>query len=443
MRDRNLRCSRRKFLASAAALTLTGDMTPANKTPAPPSVSRETQAKPRQTGRVPIAVIATVYRPLSDAYHLMGRFLHGYGRNGQHHVPKQYVASLYVDQTPDNDLSREISLQHDIRLTRTIAEALTLDTDGLAVDGVLLIGEHGNYPRNDRGQILYPRFEMSEQITSVFRKSGKSVPVFHHKHLSHNWNKAKQMVDWSTELNYPLMAGSYLPVTWRRPELELPLNAPIKEAVVAGYGPLEVYGFYALEALQTMLERRTGGESGVKAITCLTGKEVWKAGDAGLWSWGLLEAALARSETVNIGDIRKNVGSLAIPGMPATPPAAVLVDYCDGTRGTVLQLNGHVQDFCIALQLEDQARPASCLFQVPPLPGARAFDCLAAQIEKMFETGKSPYPLQRALLTTGMLESVMESHHRRGLRVETPNLEIAYQVSPETSFVRGPLTPST
>ena len=67
-----------------------------------------------------------------------------------------------------------------------MADALTLGTGKLAVDGVLLIGEHGNYPRNDSGQILYPRYELMEQIVSVFRKTGRSVPVFNDKHLSYS-----------------------------------------------------------------------------------------------------------------------------------------------------------------------------------------------------------------------------------------------------------------
>ena len=62
------------------------------------------------------------------------------------------------------------------------------------------------------------------------------------------------------------MAGSSLPVSWRRPELELTLDAPIEDALVAAYGPIEVYGFHALETLQTMVERRKGGETGVKAV---------------------------------------------------------------------------------------------------------------------------------------------------------------------------------
>ncbi len=307
----------------------------------------------------------------------------------------------------------------------------------LAVEGVLLIGEHGNYPRNDKGQILYPRLEMMEQIVAAFRKAGRSVPVFNDKHLSYTFANAKKMIGWSEELKFPLMAGSSLPVTWRRPELEARLETPFEEGLVAGYGPIEVYGFHGLEALQVMMERRKGGETGVKAVTCLTGKDVWKAGDAGRWSWDLLDAALSRSETVNLGDIRKNVGSMSVQGMPQAPATAFLIEYRDGTRGTVLLLNGHVQDFCFAGRIKGEAKPASCLFLLPAPPGAKYFDALTWNIEKMLETGKTPYPVQRTLLTTGVLDALMESHAQRDDRVETPELDVSYAAPADSGFLHG------
>src|SRR5207244_2933023 len=159
------------------------------------------------------------------------------------------------------------------------------------------------------------------------------------------WDHARQMVRWAQELNFPLMAGSSLPVTWRRPELELPLGAPVEDALVAAHGPIEVYGFHALETLQCMVERRRGGETGVRAVTCLTGPAVWRAGDQGQWRWEMLEHALGRSDTVSPGDVRHNVGRSAVGGMPAAPATAFLVEYRDGLRGAVLLLNGHLQDF--------------------------------------------------------------------------------------------------
>jgi hypothetical protein len=439
MQDRNRRCSRRKFLAQAAALTL-GSTVPAAAHAKDAASAASFRARPSTLSvdsRKPLAVVTTVYRPLSHAYHIAGRFIMGYARDGQFHLPGQYVRSLYVDQMPDTDVSRGIAKDYDIRLARSIADALTGGTDKLIVDGVLLLAEHGNYPRNDKSQILYPRHEMMEQIVSVFRKTGQHVPVFNDKHLSYAWPKAKQMMAWAHELSFPLMAGSSLPVTWRRPELELPLQTPIEDALVAGYGPIEVYGFHALETLQVMLERRKGGECGVQAVTCLTGSDVWKAGDEGRWSWDLLEAALGRSETLNPGDVRRNVGSMAVGNMPRTPPIAFLVEYRDGTRGTALLLNGHIQDFCFAARIKGESKPASCLFYLPPPPGAKFFDALVANIEKFFETGKSPYPVERTLLTTGALAAGMESHYQRGARIETPELDIRYAAPADSGFARG------
>jgi hypothetical protein len=435
MHDRYLRCSRRKFLASAAALTLAG--VPSASGAEPPALSRARPPLLTRDGRKPLAVVTTVYRPLSHAYHIAGRFLHGYPRGGKLHVPAHYVHSMYVDQTPDNDLSRDLGRDFGVRVTRSVADALTDSQGRLAVDGVLLIGEHGNYPRNDKGQILYPRLKLMEEIVAVFRKAGRSVPVFNDKHLSYTLEHARQMVGWSRELKFPLMAGSSLPVTWRRPEYEPALDTPFEEGLVAAYGPIEVYGFHALETLQVMMERRKGGETGVRAVTCLLGKEVWKAGDDGRWSWDLLEAALARSETVNPGDVRKNVGQMAVQGMPPTPATAFLVEYRDGTRGTALLLNGHVQDFTFAGRVRGEPKAPGCLFYLPAPPGARYFDALVANIETMLETDHPPYPVERTLLTTGVLDAALESHYRRGMRVEAPELDLRYAAPADSGFLRG------
>jgi hypothetical protein len=442
MLDRSLRCSRRKFLASAAALPLGGLSGFAADTGGDGAPVFTRLAQPGTEGRKPIAVACTVYRPLSHAYHIAGRFFHGYTRGGKRHVPKHYVRALHVEQTPENDLSREVGKQFHIPVTRSVAEALLDDSGKLAVEGVLLIAEHGNYPRNDKGQILYPRYELMEQIVQVFQKTGKSVPVFCDKHLSYSWEKAKKMVAWSKELKFPLLAGSSLPFTWRRPELELPLDAPLEEAVVAAYGGVEIYGCHVLETLQVMAERRKGGETGVKSVTCLTGNDVWRAGDAGKWSWNLLEAALSRSESVNPGDIRRNVGAFNLHNQPRVPATAFLVEYRDGFRGTALLLNGHVCDFTFAAKIQGETKPASCLFHLPPPPGARYFDCQVAAIEKLLESGKPPVPTERTLLTTGVLDAAMESHSKRGERVETAELDMKYTAPADSGFMRGSLTGS-
>jgi hypothetical protein len=432
MIDRAQRISRRKFLAStAAALTLASG----SRGQVAPVLAGQAEAQ----GRKPIAVLTTVYRPLSHSYHIAGRFLHGYQLAGKHHLPKQYIRSVYVDQVPDNDLSRELGKQFGFKVTRNVEEAL-IEDGKLAVEGVLIIAEHGNYKRNEKDQILYPRHELFSKVVDVFRKVGKVVPVFNDKHFSYSWAKCKEMMAWARELKIPFMAGSSLPVTWRRPELELPLESPIEDALVACYGPLEVYGFHALETLQTMLERRKGGETGLVGVTCLTGKEVWKAGDAGRWSWELLDAALSRSETLNPGDVRANVGTVAVSTMPLVPPTAFLLEYKDGTRGTILLLNGHIWDFNFAARLKGEAKLSSTMFVLPPPPGARFFDAQVMNLEKFLETGSTPYPVERTLLTSGALDFIMESHHQHGNRIETPELaSLTYRAPADSGFIRGPL----
>src|SRR5690606_8413139 len=185
----------------------------------------------------------------------------------------------------------------------SIVDALTLGGETLAVDGVLLIGEHGRYAWNEKEQHLYPRKYVMEQICGVMAASGRAVPVFNDKHLSYNWHDARWMFDRLAALGAPFMAGSSLPTCWRSPWLEHELETPIREALAIGYSGLDSYGFHALETLQCMVERRNGGETGVEAVTCLEGEAVWEAAAAGVWSRALAEAACAAIEAKPAGTI--------------------------------------------------------------------------------------------------------------------------------------------
>ncbi len=391
--------------------------------------------------RKKLAVVATAYYYLSHAYHICGRFLYGYRRDGRMHSPDFGLAGLYVEQQKDGDLSRELSRRHGFPLFPDVAGALTLGTGRLAVDGVLLIGEHGDYPYNDKGQKLYPRYELFQKIVEVFKASGRGVPVFCDKHLSYDRKKAKEMVETARTMGFPLMAGSSLPVTWRRPELELPLGVEIKEALVASRGELEIYGIHSLEALQCMVERRAKGQQGVKAVQCLEGDAVWKAGDEGLWSWDLLDHALARSPSRNVGDVRENCRHYRSPiaeyAELRKSPAAFLIDYRDGLRAAVLVLNGHVDDTTFAARLGGGGKPASTLFSLPPPPGAGFLQALTARVEDFLATGKPPYPVERTLLTGGMLDWLLESRVRGQRLLETPDLDVSYNPPRDSGFARG------
>ena len=111
-----------------------------------------------------------------------------------------------------DDLSRDRAERFpQMKIYPTVADALTLGTDTLAVDGVLLIGEHGKYATNEKGQRLYPRYELFKQIVAVYRMAGRTAPIFNDKHLAWNWAWAKEMVDIAQAMGFALMAGSSLP----------------------------------------------------------------------------------------------------------------------------------------------------------------------------------------------------------------------------------------
>ena len=124
------------------------------------------------------------------------------------------------------------------------------------------------------------------------------------------------MVEEARELKFRVMAGSSLPVTWRLPPLEVPLGLPMNRGRRGVAGTSEIFGFHALRTLQCMTERGATGRGkapGAKSVTCLEGDAVWEAGDRGVWSWDLLEHALARSESRNVGDIKQNTSRLPPP----------------------------------------------------------------------------------------------------------------------------------
>ncbi len=291
-----------------------------------------------------IAVIGTIYRYLSHVQHIADRFLVGYPHQGEWHRPDMKIVSLYIDQKPAGDQSQERAKEFGFSVYPTIAEALRCGGDNLAVDAVLIIAEHGEYPRNDKGQVLYPRYEFFKQCTDVFEKDGRAVPVYNDKHLSWSFEKAKWMVDEARRQKFALLAGSSLPVTWRLPDLELPLGCNIEEALMVGNGGSDPMDYHALEAMQCMIERRKGGETGVRAVQMIVGDAVWKAGEEGRWSKDLLISALSRSDTplgltVQDGRTQDLVGTGELPKL-VKDPAAYFIEHNDGLKTTLLMLNG-------------------------------------------------------------------------------------------------------
>ena len=415
-----MRITRRTFIAgSAAPFLLTG------------------QKRPQLAG------VITEIRKFSHGQHIVDRFLEGYGWNGTHHHPPMDLVALYVDQHPPGDLTEDRAARFpSMKVYPTIAEALTRGTSKLAVDGVVVVGEHGRYPRNEKGQTKYPRWEFFQEIVKVFQASGRSVPVFNDKHLSWNWEWAKEMYDTSKRMGFPYMAGSSLPVTWRTPSLEMPANARVREALCICYGGVDSYDFHGLETIQCMVERRRGGESGVKWVQAYRGENFWKAHQEGIWPRDLFDAALCRSHTLKparegFNDIFPTVDDMR---RLVNRPVAYRYEHADGMMSTMILLSGLVEDFNFAARIEGHSEPFSTQMYLPMPPGrttlANFFSPLVNHAEKMYLTGKTSYPIERTLLTTGLTAAGVESLYRSEKRYETPHLGIRYEASKESTFWR-------
>ena len=247
-----------------------------------------------------IAILGTADTEISHMQNFVDRLLLGYSWDGGWRRPDLDVVSLYVDQFPEGDLARGGRNDLARQFSRRSARRSPSGGSKLAVDGVLIIGEYGKYPRNEKGQMLYPRYEFFKEVVKVFEASGRSVPVFNDKHLSTDWKKCVEMVADSKRLGFPFLAGSSLPVTRRFPAVDVPLGTPLTESVCAGYGGPDSYDFHGLETAQCMSERRKGGEVGIARVHAVRGDKIWKTLAERETTQRLLLAALSRSDTLPV-----------------------------------------------------------------------------------------------------------------------------------------------
>jgi len=421
--------NRRRFLAATSAGLIGASLAPV--------AAAQAQQKKR------LAVVTTLWNYRSHAWHMAERFLHGYPREGKWHRPPLEVVSAYVDQQPEGDLSRRRAEEFGFNIYPTVAEALRSGGDKLAVDAVLLIGEHGRYPTNEIGQKQYPRYELFSQIVKVFKEDGRTTPVFNDKHLSWKFEWAKEMVETARAMNFPLLAGSSLPMTWRMPAIDLPYGAEIEEIVGVAFGAVDVYDFHALEMMQCLAERRKGGETGVVSMHALRGDAVWNALNAGSfaaggWSPRLFEACLSRSQTLAQDEFTSHRYPTPEQMRQWTKqPVVYRFEYADGVKATMLQLNGLVRDFTCAVKLKGEAEPLSTLFYLPDNPNVVYSAALMSKAEEMFLTGQAPYPAERTLLTSGLTAAGLQSLADGQKRIVTPHLAVRYTAPRESQFWRA------
>eukprot|EP00913_Durusdinium_trenchii_P028318 g26546.t1 len=368
---------------------------------------------------VRVAAIVTVYKHNSHADVIVGRVIDGFTLDGKGERPNLKLVSLYADQTPKGDLSEPQAKKHKFLRAKSVEQALTLGTGKLAVDGVLLVAEHGSYENSKTGQKLYPKKRLFGEIVKVFKKSGRVVPVFSDKHLSDNWKDASAIYQTSRKMGFPMMAGSSLPSYRREPPVEVRRDAELKEIVAVAYGGIESYGFHALEMIQCLAERRKGGETGVASVQYLTGDAVWEAGKKGVYDTKLMHSALKLCRRKRGGD--KPVAQLV------KSPTAFIIRYRDGLKASVLMLNGAAVGFSVAWAEKNDGGTKATLFALQEPRPYMHFTYLVKGVEQMMHTGKPTWPVERTLLTTGILHEVMKSKVNEGKKIKTPHLGIVYR----------------
>ncbi len=376
---------------------------------------KQAPSQPLEPKRV--AGIASVYHHNSHADVILGKIFDGWEQDGGP-GPALKLVSMYVDQFPERELARGLAEKHGIPICSSIREALTLGGNKLAVDGVISVGEHGDYPYNEKQQHLYPRRRFFAEIAETMEDCGQVVPVFNDKSLSTVWEDAKWVYDRAKELNIPLMAGSSLPTTFRKPDATLPLGAPIEEVVSIGYGQLCSYGFHAMEMLQTFAERRLDAETGVEWVQSLTGDAMWAAVDSGEVSSELLDAALAHVPTVKRRKLRE---------LDPEKSALFRFQYRDGTKGAVFMLQGYAAGVAVACRVKGRKEPFALQIEERYEPRFPHFAYLLKGVERMIHTGKPAWPVERTLLTGGILDRAMTSRFENSQRIATPELAVSYQ----------------
>lgn len=416
---------RRKFIASATVALNFGVKTFAKTEP------------PRKK----VAFIGTEVRRHSHAQHFLDRMTLGYSWKSDWQKPRVDVASIYIDLHPKGDLTPDRIKKHNLKDYPSIAEALTCGGSKLAVDGVVIIAEHGDYGRNEKGQSLYPRYEFFKQVVKVFEESGRSVPVFNDKHLSITWKNCAEMVDDSRRLGFPFLAGSSLPVTWRFPQIDMPHNTPLAESVCVGYGGVDSYDFHGLETAQCMSERRLGGEVGIKQVHALKGEALWKklAKPEHEKTRALMVAALNRSHNLPVESgyptdaVSFDWAQKVFPGM-----IGYFIEHRDGFKTTLFL--AAIRDFNYAGMRSDNGEIISCQMYLPmPTQSATTadfFSPLVRHIEDMVIENRAAYPVERTLLTSGMVIGGVESLYQGQIPYATPEMSVKYQVGPESHFRR-------
>jgi hypothetical protein len=103
-------------------------------------------------------------------------------------------------------------------------------------------------------------------------------------------------------------------------------------------------------------------------------------------------------------------------------PTVILIDYRDGTRGVGVLAGRYVGEYW-GYAAKAGGKVVGCEFAGGPKPAYAHFSYLGLNAQETFRTGKPPYPVERTLLTSGLIDAAARSLHAGGKATVTPHLE--------------------
>lgn len=381
-----------------------------------------------------VALIITTWYEASHADVLATGLVAGYDWDGGTIEPRVEVVSAYLEQRGISskgrdkpDIGVDFLAEHNIPLYPTPAEAMGCGSPGVNVDGVLIIAEHGDYEDNEYGQKVYPRRRLFDAALSAMISADRFVPIFNDKHLAWNFVDAKAMYDNARRLGVPLLAGSTVPIGWRRPVgTQWPYEAPMDRAICVGYGGFEVYGYHTLEGLQAFTERRAGGESGVVEVRGYLDDRIAEGVDS--LDADLLRAAVA-AHPIDESEIDAAIEQI---------DEVITIKHADGLESAIV-MSKALQGWGIAATGPEHSE--SCELVLEGAPHSH-FLFLGRAAEALVIDRVAPYPVERTLLTGGILDHAIRNA-RGAVGPESPELAVSYTVPEHIPDTGVPLTPFT
>ena len=334
-----------------------------------------------------ITFLAEEFALSSPTQQLLDRFLLGYPVGGDFHRMGNCEIALHLAVPSSNHGLMDARRSMGLKIYPEFHEAL----------------------HDAEAAIVVPHGDGAQATESLVRAAIENLApggaCFVHGILANGTEVARTLAALAESRRVSLLAGTSTSVTWRLPEISVPHGARVSDSLIVVQGSFPFAELHALEGVLPFLESRRRGESGVRSVRLWEGDEVWRARDRRDWPEDLMAAALSRSDTplgdpVLDGRTQDLVGLGLVPKL-AQEPRCWSLTHQDGTRSTLLVMNGVVKDFNVAIRIDSDRVLSTQLFR-PPTQAESHYDRLASAIEG-FVRGEKSWSLKRNLLIVDLL----------------------------------------